>query len=160
MLLCVVSASLFTFPVNGRSEYEYTTVYWFPWWLSCSRICLQCRRPRFNPRVGKIPWRREWLPTPVFWPGEFHGLYIHGVAKSQTRLSNFHFHMYVNGLLGSLQYLVITSRTAIMILAPALQRTYVNIFVMCVPRSRLTVAQCACVVCFSGPYQKVSPELT
>ena len=24
--------------------------------------------------VGKIPWRREWLPTPVFWPGDFHGL--------------------------------------------------------------------------------------
>ena len=23
--------------------------------------------------VGKIPWRREWLPTPVFWSGEFHG---------------------------------------------------------------------------------------
>jgi len=23
---------------------------------------------------GKIPWRRERLPTPVFWPGEFHGL--------------------------------------------------------------------------------------
>ena len=23
----------------------------------------------------KIPWRRERLPTPVFWPGEFHGLY-------------------------------------------------------------------------------------
>ena len=20
-----------------------------------------------------IPWRREWLPTPVFLPGEFHG---------------------------------------------------------------------------------------
>ena len=40
---------------------------------------------------GKIPWRRERLPTPVFWPGEFHGLYIHGVAKSQTRLSDFHF---------------------------------------------------------------------
>ena len=27
------------------------------------------------PGVGKIPWRRERLPTPVFWPGEFHGLY-------------------------------------------------------------------------------------
>ena len=25
------------------------------------------------PRLGKIPWRREWLPTPVFLPGEFHG---------------------------------------------------------------------------------------
>ena len=23
--------------------------------------------------LGKIPWRREWLPTPVFFPGEFHG---------------------------------------------------------------------------------------
>ena len=31
------------------------------------------RRPRFDPRVRKIPWRREWQPTLVFWPGEFHG---------------------------------------------------------------------------------------
>ena len=22
---------------------------------------------------GKIPWRREWLPTPVFLPAESHG---------------------------------------------------------------------------------------
>ena len=36
---------------------------------------LQCGRPGFNPWVGKIPWRRERLPTPVFWPGEFHGLF-------------------------------------------------------------------------------------
>ena len=28
--------------------------------------------PRLNPRGGKIPWRREWQPTPVFLPGEFH----------------------------------------------------------------------------------------
>ena len=26
-------------------------------------------------KVGKIPWRRQSLPTPAFWPGEFHGLY-------------------------------------------------------------------------------------
>ena len=26
-----------------------------------------------DPWVGKIPWRREWLLTPVFFPGEFHG---------------------------------------------------------------------------------------
>ena len=25
--------------------------------------------------VGKIPWRRERLPNPVFWSGEFFGLY-------------------------------------------------------------------------------------
>ena len=30
-------------------------------------------RPGFDPWVGKIPWRREWQPTPVFLPGEFHG---------------------------------------------------------------------------------------
>ena len=36
---------------------------------------LQCRRPGFDPWVGKIPWRRERLPTPVFWPGEFNGLH-------------------------------------------------------------------------------------
>ena len=23
--------------------------------------------------IRKIPWRRKWLPTPVFLPGEFHG---------------------------------------------------------------------------------------
>ena len=39
------------------------------------KICLQCRRPEFDPWIEKIPWRRERLPTPVFWPGEFHGLY-------------------------------------------------------------------------------------
>ena len=38
-----------------------------------SRICLQCRKPRFSPWVGNIPWRREWEPTPVFLPGEPHG---------------------------------------------------------------------------------------
>ena len=27
----------------------------------------------FNLWVGKIPWRRKWLPTPLFLPGEFHG---------------------------------------------------------------------------------------
>ena len=39
-------------------------------------ICLQFRRPGFDPWVGKILWKRETLPrTPVFWPGESHGLY-------------------------------------------------------------------------------------
>ena len=46
-----------------------------PLWLSWERICPQCGIPGFDPWVGKIPWRRERLPTPVFWPGELHGLY-------------------------------------------------------------------------------------
>ena len=44
-----------------------------PWWLRQSRICPQCRRPGFDPWVGKTAWRREWLPSPVFLPGESHG---------------------------------------------------------------------------------------
>ena len=36
--------------------------------------------------VGKIPWRRQRLPTPVFWP-------VQGVAKSRTQLSHLHFHL-------------------------------------------------------------------
>ena len=44
-----------------------------PWWLRRERMCLQCRRRGFHPWVGKIPWRRERLLTPVFLPGESHG---------------------------------------------------------------------------------------
>ena len=34
---------------------------------------LHCRRSGFSPWDKKIPWRREWQPTPVFLPGESHG---------------------------------------------------------------------------------------
>ena len=34
---------------------------------------MQCGRPRFDPWVGKIPWRRAWHPTAVFLPGESRG---------------------------------------------------------------------------------------
>ena len=51
----------------------------------------QCRRHKrhgFNPRVGKIPWRRNWQPTPVLLPGKFHGglwwATVHRVTKSLT----------------------------------------------------------------------------
>ena len=30
------------------------------------------KRHRFDPWVGKIPWRRAWQPTPVFLPGKSH----------------------------------------------------------------------------------------
>ena len=34
---------------------------------------LPAMRRQFDPWVMKIPWRREWQPTPVFLPGKFHG---------------------------------------------------------------------------------------
>ena len=36
-------------------------------------IILQCRKPRFDPWGGKMPWRRAWQSTPVFLPGKSHG---------------------------------------------------------------------------------------
>ena len=55
---------------NSMSKYLLTGL---PCWLSWWRVCLQCRRPGFNPWVKRIPWRREWQSTPVFWPGESPG---------------------------------------------------------------------------------------
>ena len=43
------------------------------------------------PGLGRFPGRKEGLPTPVFWPGEFHELYSPRGGKGQTYLSNFHF---------------------------------------------------------------------
>ena len=43
---------------------------------------------------GKIPWRREWLPTLVLLPGETHeqrslaGYRLWGCKESDPRLSN------------------------------------------------------------------------
>ena len=36
-------------------------------------VSLECRRPGFDPWVGKIPQRRKWQPTPVLLLGQSHG---------------------------------------------------------------------------------------
>ena len=64
--------------------------------LPCSsngkEICLQYRRLRFDPWVGKIRWRMKWQPIPVFLPGEISctkepgGIQSMGSQKSQTWL--------------------------------------------------------------------------
>ena len=35
--------------------------------------CRGHKRHRLDPWAGKMPWRRAGQPTPVFFPGEFHG---------------------------------------------------------------------------------------
>ena len=45
----------------------------FPSGLDGEESACQCKRHRVNPWVGKIPWKREWLSSPVFLPGESHG---------------------------------------------------------------------------------------
>ena len=44
----------------------HTLSYGFPDSSVGKKIRLQCRRPRFDSWVGKICWRRDRLPTPVF----------------------------------------------------------------------------------------------
>ena len=69
-------------------------IYGLPWWLSGKESTCQCRRPRFDPWVWKIPWRKKWQPTLGFLPGESHaqrslaGFGPYRVAKCGTRLSN------------------------------------------------------------------------
>ena len=54
-------------------------------------MLLQGRRAGFNLWVRKIPWRREWIPTSIFLPGEFNGQRSLASAKGQTGLSDLHF---------------------------------------------------------------------
>ena len=47
-----------------------------PWWLSGKESdckSRRCRRCGLSPWVRKIPWRRKWKSTPVFWPEQSHG---------------------------------------------------------------------------------------
>ena len=38
--------------------------------LKKKKIECQKKKHGFDPWVGKIPWRRAWQSTPVFFPGE------------------------------------------------------------------------------------------
>ena len=68
-----------------------------PWWLRGLSLCPQCRSPRFDPSVRKIPWRRQWHPTPVLLFGESHGGrslvgYSPQGRKKSDRIERLHFH--------------------------------------------------------------------
>ena len=59
-------------PRNHKMAFIFS--WGFPGGTSGKEPTWQCRRPGFDPWVRKISWRREWKPTPVFLPGESHGL--------------------------------------------------------------------------------------
>ena len=73
--------------------YLYKT-WGFPGGTSRKEPTCQCRRHkrcRFDPWVGKIPWRRVWQLIPVFLPGESPRTeepraIVHRIAQSQTWL--------------------------------------------------------------------------
>ena len=57
----------------------------------------QCERHRFDPWVGKIPWRRAWQPTPVFLPVDRGACWatVHRIAKSRTQLKWLSMHAWL-----------------------------------------------------------------
>ena len=62
--------------------FSFKNLFGLPLWLSWVK-------PGFDPWIGKIPWRRERLLIPVYWPGEFLSYIVHRVTKSQTHWETF-----------------------------------------------------------------------
>ena len=85
---------------SGRSVGEeigyptYTSILGLPWWLSWQRNHLQCGRPEFDPWVGNISWRREGYLLQYSGQENSMDCIVHGVVKSRTRPSDFHFHFF------------------------------------------------------------------
>ena len=59
------------FAIRNKPKQKNTDI-WRPEGSAVKESACQCRRCKFDPWVGKIPWRRKWQPTPVFLPGESH----------------------------------------------------------------------------------------
>ena len=95
MLLCSLLTKKWS-PFWFRQSLQFFTsgIWYFLWvrvagirWFSGKESTCQCRRHKrwgFNLWVGKIPWRKKWQHTPVFFPEKSHGQ-----AKSWTQLSNW-----------------------------------------------------------------------
>ena len=79
--------------MEGGSLSEFTPGN--PWHSGEEPACQSRRHKRcgFNPWMGKVAWRRPWLPAPVFMPGESHGQRSLGGCRpwgsSQTQLSRY-----------------------------------------------------------------------
>ena len=69
-----VSCEMLAMTVIWFNSCNYSGDSGFPC-VSDGKDCLQGKKPELDPWVGKIPWRRERLSTPVFWPRKFYGLY-------------------------------------------------------------------------------------
>ena len=63
----------FTYVPEGLVNVKCPSAHFFRASLVVGWQTMQCQRPGFDPRVRKIPWRIEWIPTPVFLPEKFHG---------------------------------------------------------------------------------------
>ena len=58
----------------GSQRVGHVRLNWAGWLSGKESACNAgpTRRSRFEPWVKRIPWRRAWLPTPVFLPEKSH----------------------------------------------------------------------------------------
>ena len=83
-----------TSPASQPLKEEFVTVHGGSWGFPGDSDGKESESLPSIPGLGRSPGRREWQPTPVFLPGEFHGQRgltsnaVHGVAKSWTQLSD------------------------------------------------------------------------
>ena len=63
----------------------------------------RCKRHRFNPRLRKISWKRKWLLTPVFLPGESHEQRSWWGCKELDTTEHTHTHTHTHTHISSLQ---------------------------------------------------------
>ena len=80
--------------VHGVAKSQIRLNDWTDWLTE--RICLQSGRPGFDPWVGKISWRRERLPIPVFLPGKSHGQRSLAWGHKNNWATNTHTHTHTH----------------------------------------------------------------
>ena len=95
------------FPSPGNSPFLETT---FPYIYNFSGASLGAQtvkclpamweRPGFDPWLSKIPWSRQWPPTPVLLPRKFHGWrslvgYSPWGCKESDTTERLHFHFHL-----------------------------------------------------------------
>ena len=107
---------------------------WASWVAQWEESTCQCRRPGFDPWVGKIPWRRAWQPTPVFLPGESHrwrnlvGYNPLGHEESDTT-ERLHFHFSLSAVLYPVPWFILLHSIYILLCVGARSVSHVQLFV-------------------------------
>ena len=72
--ICCVSEKAFFFFFFLTFKYTYSILGGFPCGSAGKESACNVGDLGLIPGLGRSPGEEYWLPPPVFWPGEFHGL--------------------------------------------------------------------------------------
>ena len=83
--------STFLLPHCALASYYLYWIIGLPWSFRWHSIHLQCRRPGFDPGLGRYPGKGKGYSLQYSGLENSMSCIVHGVTKSQTWLSDFHF---------------------------------------------------------------------